>query len=133
MTTIETTDPARFASGVEVRPETGWIGAEIRGVDLTAPLDDAQVVDIRAAATWTRSTTTVACSGSPSSATSPSASTGRRRSRSKASRSTPSNGERPRRPGRPGAARPSGVRCGPGSHVVKVPRRPGPVPPPGAP
>ena len=36
-----------------VRPQSGWTGAEIHGVDLTAPLEDHQIADIRAALlTW---------------------------------------------------------------------------------
>ena len=34
---------------MDVRPQSGWTGAEITGVDLTAPLRDDQVAEIRAA------------------------------------------------------------------------------------
>lgn len=34
---------------IEVRPLSGWTGAEIRGVDISQPLDEATVADIRAA------------------------------------------------------------------------------------
>jgi taurine dioxygenase len=37
------------ASGVEVKPVAGHIGAEIRGVDLSGPLSDAAIGDIRQA------------------------------------------------------------------------------------
>ena len=40
----DTGDPA-----LDVRPQSGWTGAEISGVDLTAPLRDDQVAEIRAA------------------------------------------------------------------------------------
>ncbi|GGL03018.1 TauD/TfdA dioxygenase family protein [Nocardia jinanensis] len=36
-------------SAVEVRPQSGWTGAEIHGVDLTGPLDEPEVAAIRAA------------------------------------------------------------------------------------
>jgi alpha-ketoglutarate-dependent taurine dioxygenase len=32
-----------------VRPQSGWTGAEIHGIDLTKPLDDQQIAEIRAA------------------------------------------------------------------------------------
>ncbi|MFZ2175296.1 MAG: TauD/TfdA family dioxygenase [Rhodococcus sp. (in: high G+C Gram-positive bacteria)] len=35
--------------GIEVRPQSGWAGAEIRGVDLTQPLAESDVAVIRAA------------------------------------------------------------------------------------
>ncbi len=35
--------------GVDVRPQSGWTGAEIRGVDLTTAVDQRQVAEIRAA------------------------------------------------------------------------------------
>lgn len=38
-----------IASGLEVDPLTPSIGAEVRGVDLAAPLDDATVIALRAA------------------------------------------------------------------------------------
>lgn len=38
-----------LAPTVEVRPQSGWTGAEIGGVDLTAPLAPQQIADIRAA------------------------------------------------------------------------------------
>ena len=34
---------------IDVRPQSGWTGAEIHGVDLTKPLDDQQIAEIRAA------------------------------------------------------------------------------------
>jgi alpha-ketoglutarate-dependent sulfate ester dioxygenase len=37
------------ASGVEVHPVGGYIGAEIRGVDLQKPLSEGAVSDIRQA------------------------------------------------------------------------------------
>jgi taurine dioxygenase len=37
----------QVAQAIEVRPQSGWAGAEIRGVDLTAPLADQQVREIR--------------------------------------------------------------------------------------
>ncbi len=37
------------ASALSIRPQSGWTGAEIHGVDLTAPLSDEQVAEIRAA------------------------------------------------------------------------------------
>lgn len=36
-------------SGVQVQPVSGFIGAEISGIDLSKPLPDAQVADLRAA------------------------------------------------------------------------------------
>jgi alpha-ketoglutarate-dependent taurine dioxygenase len=43
----------QVAQAVEVRPQSGWTGAEIVGVDLTAPLSEEQVAAIRAALlTW---------------------------------------------------------------------------------
>lgn len=39
----------QVAHAVAVAPQSGWTGAEIRGVDLTAPLDAQQVAEIRAA------------------------------------------------------------------------------------
>jgi alpha-ketoglutarate-dependent sulfate ester dioxygenase len=39
----------QVAEAVEVHPQSGWTGAEIRGVDLTAPLSEQQVAEIRAA------------------------------------------------------------------------------------
>ena len=45
MTTTET--QARQA--LDVRPQSGWTGAEIHGVDLTKPLRSGEVAEIRAA------------------------------------------------------------------------------------
>jgi alpha-ketoglutarate-dependent sulfate ester dioxygenase len=43
----------QVAQAVEVHPQSGWTGAEIRGVDLTAPLSERQIAEIRAALlTW---------------------------------------------------------------------------------
>ena len=43
----------QVAQAVEVRPQSGWTGAEIHGVDLTAPLSEQQIAEIRAALlTW---------------------------------------------------------------------------------
>ncbi|MET0699006.1 MAG: TauD/TfdA family dioxygenase [Mycobacterium sp.] len=43
----------QVAQAIDVVPQSGWTGAEIRGVDLTKPLDQQQVADIRAALlTW---------------------------------------------------------------------------------
>ncbi|MGW0819772.1 TauD/TfdA dioxygenase family protein [Streptomyces sp. NPDC002845] len=42
-------DTNRPAVGLGVRPAAGYIGAEIHGVDLAGPLDDAVVAEIRAA------------------------------------------------------------------------------------
>jgi len=43
----------QVAQAIEVRPQSGWAGAEIGGVDLTAPLTDQQVREIRdALLTW---------------------------------------------------------------------------------
>jgi taurine dioxygenase len=39
----------QVAQAVSVLPQSGWTGAEIRGVDLTAPLSDEQIAEIRAA------------------------------------------------------------------------------------
>jgi alpha-ketoglutarate-dependent taurine dioxygenase len=39
----------QVAQAVAVVPQSGWTGAEIHGVDLTQPLDQQQVADIRAA------------------------------------------------------------------------------------
>jgi alpha-ketoglutarate-dependent taurine dioxygenase len=39
----------QVAQALEVRPQSGWTGAEIHGVDLTKPLADHQVAEIRAA------------------------------------------------------------------------------------
>ncbi|NMN97617.1 TauD/TfdA dioxygenase family protein [Antrihabitans stalactiti] len=39
----------QVAEALDVRPQSGWTGAEIRGVDLTRPLRDEQVAAIRAA------------------------------------------------------------------------------------
>jgi taurine dioxygenase len=39
----------QVAQALEVRPQSGWTGAEIHGIDLTKPLDDQQVAEIRAA------------------------------------------------------------------------------------
>jgi alpha-ketoglutarate-dependent sulfate ester dioxygenase len=39
----------QVVQAVEVRPQSGWTGAEIVGVDLTAPLSEGQVAAIRAA------------------------------------------------------------------------------------
>lgn len=39
----------QVAQAVSIRPQSGWTGAEIGGVDLTAPLDPQQVAEIRAA------------------------------------------------------------------------------------
>ncbi|MDO3636313.1 TauD/TfdA dioxygenase family protein [Mycolicibacterium arseniciresistens] len=39
----------QVAQALDVRPQSGWTGAEIHGVDLTAPLSDAHVAEIRAA------------------------------------------------------------------------------------
>lgn len=36
-------------TALDVRPQSGWTGAEISGVDLTAPLHDGHVAEIRAA------------------------------------------------------------------------------------
>lgn len=38
----------QVAQTVSVLPQSGWTGAEIRGVDLTGPLDPGQIADIRA-------------------------------------------------------------------------------------
>ena len=41
------------ATALDIRPQSGWTGAEISGVDLTAPLRDDQIAEIRAALlTW---------------------------------------------------------------------------------
>jgi alpha-ketoglutarate-dependent sulfate ester dioxygenase len=43
----------QVAQTLEVRPQSGWAGAEVRGVDLTAPLSDQAVREIRdALLTW---------------------------------------------------------------------------------
>ncbi|MCV7206871.1 taurine dioxygenase [Mycolicibacterium peregrinum] len=39
----------QLASALSVRPQSGWIGAEIHGIDLTAPLLDEHIAEIRAA------------------------------------------------------------------------------------
>jgi alpha-ketoglutarate-dependent taurine dioxygenase len=39
----------QVAQALEVRPQSGWTGAEIHGIDLTKPLDDQQIAEIRAA------------------------------------------------------------------------------------
>jgi taurine dioxygenase len=39
----------QVAQALEVRPQSGWTGAEIHGIDLTKPLDDQQVAEVRAA------------------------------------------------------------------------------------
>lgn len=39
----------QVAQAVSVHPQSGWTGAEIHGVDLTAPLSQEQIADIRAA------------------------------------------------------------------------------------
>ncbi|MCV7068775.1 TauD/TfdA family dioxygenase [Mycolicibacterium farcinogenes] len=39
----------QLASTLTIHPQAGWIGAEIRGIDLTAPLLDDEVAEIRAA------------------------------------------------------------------------------------
>ncbi|MGV9803796.1 TauD/TfdA dioxygenase family protein [Mycobacterium sp. NPDC003449] len=39
----------KLASTLSVRPQSGWTGAEIHGVDLTEPLTDGQIAEIRAA------------------------------------------------------------------------------------
>lgn len=47
--TVDTTRPAEAALGLEVRPQSGHIGAEIVGADLTQPLSAGVVAAIRAA------------------------------------------------------------------------------------
>jgi alpha-ketoglutarate-dependent sulfate ester dioxygenase len=43
----------QVAQAIEVRPQSGWAGAEIRGVDLTAALTEQQIREIRdALLTW---------------------------------------------------------------------------------
>jgi len=43
----------QVAQAITVHPQSGWTGAEIRGVDLTVPLSDEQIAQIRAALlTW---------------------------------------------------------------------------------
>jgi alkyl sulfatase len=43
----------QVAQAVEVHPRSGWTGAEIHGVDLTTPLSEQQIAEIRAALlTW---------------------------------------------------------------------------------
>lgn len=39
----------QLASAPSIRPQSGWIGAEIHGIDLTAPLLDEHIAEIRAA------------------------------------------------------------------------------------
>jgi taurine dioxygenase len=39
----------QVAQVLDVRPQSGWTGAEIQGVDLTKPLADHQIAEIRAA------------------------------------------------------------------------------------
>lgn len=39
----------QVAQALDVRPQSGWTGAEIHGVDLTKPLPDHQIAEIRAA------------------------------------------------------------------------------------
>jgi len=48
MSDTTTATPTR-ALGLDVRPLSGWTGAEIHGVDISQPLSDAEVADIRAA------------------------------------------------------------------------------------
>ena len=39
----------QVAPTIDVRPQSGWTGAEIHGIDLTRPLDAQQVAQVRAA------------------------------------------------------------------------------------
>jgi taurine dioxygenase len=39
----------QVAQALEVRPQSGWTGAEIHGIDLTKPLDYQQIAEVRAA------------------------------------------------------------------------------------
>ncbi|MGV0746273.1 TauD/TfdA dioxygenase family protein [Mycolicibacterium sp. XJ870] len=39
----------QLASALSIRPQSGWTGAEIHGIDLTAPLRDEHIAEIRAA------------------------------------------------------------------------------------
>ena len=46
---MEQKTTAASALGLDIRPMTGYTGAEIFGVDLTSPLEPAVVAEIRAA------------------------------------------------------------------------------------
>jgi len=39
----------QVVTALDVQPQSGWTGAEIHGVDLTKPLDQQQIAEIRAA------------------------------------------------------------------------------------
>jgi len=39
----------QVVQALDVRPQSGWTGAEIHGADLTKPLDGRQVAEIRGA------------------------------------------------------------------------------------